>query len=67
MASEGDPTKSGYLTFDSGGMFTINRRILDKYSDSNKYYKGEPNKNTKLILEVPKDTHPDNFQVKVPS
>ena len=30
MASEGYPTKSGYLTFDPGGMSTINRRILDQ-------------------------------------
>ena len=31
----GYPTKSGYLTFDPGGIFTINLRIL--YQDSDSY------------------------------
>ena len=32
VAHEGDPTKSGYLTFDPGGLSTINCGLL--YQDS---------------------------------
>ena len=50
VAREGDPTKSGWLTFEPGGVSTINFRALDQESDSNKASRGEQNKSTKAIL-----------------
>ena len=62
-----EPTNSGYLNFDLGGMSTINFSTLDQYSDSNKSPRGKPNKSKKAILGILQDTFPDHFQVKVPS
>ena len=66
VAHEGDPTKSGYLTFDPGGMSTINWGVLYQESESNKAYRYETNKSTKAILEMPQYIFPENFWVKVP-
>ena len=44
MACEGDPTKSGYLPFDPGGLSTINGGTLYQDSESNKAPRGEANK-----------------------
>ena len=57
----GEPTKSGYLTFDPGGMSKINWRELYQQSESNKASIGETNKSTQAILEMPQDTCPTNF------
>ena len=67
VAREGDPTKSGYLTFDLGGLSTTKWRTLYQGSESNKAPRGEPNQSIKAILKIPQDTFPDNFHVKVPS
>ena len=67
VAREGEPTKSGNLTFEPGGMSTINWRTLDQESYSNKASRGETNKITKSILEITQETCPDNCQVKFPS
>ena len=48
VSRKGDPTKSGYLTFDLGGMSTINFSILDQDSDSNKSPKGKTDKSKKV-------------------
>ena len=50
MTRKGDPTKSGYLTFEPGGLSIINWRALDQESDSNKTSIGETNKIKKAIL-----------------
>ena len=50
MSYNVEPTKSGYITFDSGGITTINSMILYQESDSNKDIKGESNKITNSIL-----------------
>ena len=67
MARRGDNTTSEYLTFDPGGISTISWSKLDQDSESNKASRGETNKSTKEILEMPQETFPDNFQVKVTS
>ena len=64
VAYEGDPTKSVQLTFYPRGMSTINWSKLDQNSESNKASRGK--KNTKKILEIPQESFPDNFQVKLP-
>ena len=60
-------TKSGYLTFKPGEISTINWRMLYQDLESNKAYRGETNKSTKSILEIPQETCPDKCQVEVPS
>ena len=45
-----DTTKSGYITFDPGGMSTIDYRALYQESESNKACRGETNKSTNTIL-----------------
>ena len=67
MAHEEYPTKSGYLNFDPGGMYTINCRTLYEDSESNKDYRVKKNKVIEVILETPQYTRLDNFQVKFPS
>ena len=64
VACEGDPTKSGYLTFDPVGISIINWRTVYQDSGSNKASRGEKNNSIKSILEMPQETFPDNFQVK---
>ena len=49
----------------SDRLSTINWRILYQGSGSNKSARGETNKSTKAILEMPQETCPDNFQVKI--
>ena len=44
---EAEPTKSGYLTFYSDGISTLNRRKLYQESDLNKAYRGKTNKSKK--------------------
>ena len=41
MFCKGDPTKSGYLTVDIGGMSAINCGTLYQESDSNKVSRGK--------------------------
>ena len=67
MARKGYSIKSRYLTFDPDGISVINRRILYQDSESSKASRGETNKITKSILEMPQETCPANFQVKVTS
>ena len=50
VSHKGDPTKSGYLTFDPGGIHTINCSSLDQDSESNNSPRCEPNKITESIL-----------------
>ena len=43
VAHEGDTTKSGYLTFEPGGMPTINRRKTGgQISESSRSHRGNP-------------------------
>ena len=67
MARKGDPTKSGYLTSDTGDLSTINCIMWYQESESNKASKGETNKSTKAILEMSHNNFPDNFEVKFQS
>ena len=67
MARKEEPTKSVCLTFVPGEIYTINWRILYQDSESNKVSRGETNKITKAILEIPQQTFLANIQVKVPS
>ena len=53
MARRGDNTTSEYLTFDPGGISTISWSKLDQEPESNKASRGETNKSTKEILEMP--------------
>ena len=66
VSRKGETTELEYLTFDPGGLSTIDLRKLDQDSDSKKSPRCEPNKSTKSILEMSQETWPDNFQVKVP-
>ena len=54
------PPSQGTLPFDLSGMSTTNWRILYQDSQSNKASRGETNKSTKEILEMPQDTCPYN-------
>ena len=47
------PPSQGTLTFDLSGMSTTNWRILYQDSQSKKASRGETNKYTKEILEIP--------------
>ena len=67
MDCKGDPTKPEYLTFDQGGMSTINWRTLYKESHSNKASRDKTNKIRKEILEIPQETCPYIFPVKAAS
>ena len=50
MSCNVEPTKSGYITFDQGGLFIINWEILYQESDSKNNLGGESNKITNSIL-----------------
>ena len=43
VARKGYPTKSGYFTFEPGGISTINWKMLDQESQSNKASRVETN------------------------
>ena len=44
LTRNGNSTKSFYLTFDPGGMYTINWKTLYQELESNKAYRGETKK-----------------------